>query len=321
MRLGMRAGYGYRALNENLAPLRRYLHALIGRPWNNVFNEICSGIDRRNTVQQHIHQHIRDFIAIDVDVRNGRLVDFAADRRFLWSAQRRQREQLEIAARRRMVDERTMPLLLDDVWFRVEVEALPKKRLAEGVVDGQARPRQTSPRSEIRRRFLQPLQLLLPALTFRRVALEHGGRLRQDERERTACSSRLVCDRQIIHVNDTVNVRAMIFCQLPFVPDLFRRMQEFRQGFAQATGAANRSPNRPISARASRLVKAARDDLQAVCIFLAFYRNLRSPDHDESVNRMSTIGVLTGRFLKLQMPIEGSIAAIGLRHPTIPPPV
>lgn len=60
MRLGTRAGYGYRELNENLAPLRRYLHAQIGRPWNKVFSEVCAGIDRRNIVQQHIHQHIRD---------------------------------------------------------------------------------------------------------------------------------------------------------------------------------------------------------------------------------------------------------------------
>jgi hypothetical protein len=83
MRLGMRAGYGYRDLNENLAPLRRYLHAQIGRPWNKVFSEICAGIDRRNTVQQHIHQHIRDFIAIGVDVRDGQLVDLAARWEFL----------------------------------------------------------------------------------------------------------------------------------------------------------------------------------------------------------------------------------------------
>ena len=155
-RLGMRAGYGYRDLNENLAPLRRYLHAQIGRPWNKVFSEICAGIDRRSTVQQHIHQHIGDFIAIDVGVRNDRSVDLAADWKFLWcgpgmsqalyvdprtglirpnknyrshrhgDALRRQREQLEIAARRRVVDERTLLLLLDDLWFRVEVEVLPK---------------------------------------------------------------------------------------------------------------------------------------------------------------------------------------------------
>src|ERR1700679_60482 len=72
MRLGMRAGYGYRSLNENVAPLRRYLHAQSGRPWNEVVSEICGDIERRNRVQQHIHKHIRDFIAIEVEVREGR---------------------------------------------------------------------------------------------------------------------------------------------------------------------------------------------------------------------------------------------------------
>jgi hypothetical protein len=155
MRLGMRAGYGYRSLNENLAPLRRYLRTQIGRPWNKVFSEICAGIDRRNTVQQHIHQHIRDFIAIEVDVRDGRLVDLAERWGFIgpgagisqelyvdprtdlirlnknyrsWrhgAAERRKREQAEIAARRRAVDERTLLLRLEDIWFRVEVDLLP----------------------------------------------------------------------------------------------------------------------------------------------------------------------------------------------------
>jgi hypothetical protein len=166
MRLGMRAGYGSRSLNENLAPLRRYLHAQIGRPWNKVFSEICAGIDRRNTVQQHIHQHIRDFIAIDVDIREGRVVDLTPRWGFLgrdsgisqelyldprtglirsnksyrsWrhsDAERRQREQVEIATRRRVVDERTFLLLLDGFWFRVDVDVLPKERFTENVVDG-----------------------------------------------------------------------------------------------------------------------------------------------------------------------------------------
>jgi hypothetical protein len=165
MRLSMRAGYGHRELNENLTPLRRYLHAQIGRPWNKVFSEICAGIDRRNTVQQHIHQHIRDFIAIDVDVREGRLVDLAPRWGFRCSAgisqelyvdprtglirlnkgrrswrhgaaERRKRVQAEIAIRRRVVDERTFLLLLDDVWFRVEVDVLPMERSVERLIDG-----------------------------------------------------------------------------------------------------------------------------------------------------------------------------------------
>src|SRR5882724_11253407 len=133
MRLGMRAGYGYRSLNENLAPLRRYLHAQIGRPWNKVFSEICAGIDRRNTVQQHIHQHIRDFIATDVAVREDSIFqefyvnpssglicrnkDYRSWRRRI--AARRREEQAEIDALRRVVDERTLLLRLDEVWFRV----------------------------------------------------------------------------------------------------------------------------------------------------------------------------------------------------------
>jgi hypothetical protein len=48
-----------------------------------VFSEICAGIDRRNAVKQHIHPHIRDFIAIDVGLRNGRLVDRDDPRAFL----------------------------------------------------------------------------------------------------------------------------------------------------------------------------------------------------------------------------------------------
>jgi hypothetical protein len=161
-RLGMRAGYGYLRLNENLSPLRRYLHAQVGRPWNKVFAEICAQIDRRHTVQQHIHQHIRQFIAVDVGVRDGRLVDLTVPlyddevRQPLYvdprtglirpnkgyrswqraAAEKRRREVAEIAARRRVLDERTMLMLLDGIWFQVVVDALPRERLIEVIADG-----------------------------------------------------------------------------------------------------------------------------------------------------------------------------------------
>ena len=168
-RLRARAGYGYRSLNENLAPLRRYLRAQVGRPWDKVFSEICANIDRRNTVQQHIHQHICNFIAIDVGIREGQWVDLANRWRFLpsnfgiyqelyvdphsglirlnkdchsWrqsAARRRQREQAEITARRRTLDERTLLLLLDDVWFRAEMDVLPDNQHIEKVIDGKTR--------------------------------------------------------------------------------------------------------------------------------------------------------------------------------------
>lgn len=57
-------------LNENLSPLERYLASQVGRPWDSVYSEICAGIDRRNTVQRHIHEHLDDFVArtvVEVD--------------------------------------------------------------------------------------------------------------------------------------------------------------------------------------------------------------------------------------------------------------
>lgn len=179
-RLGTRAGYGYRTLNENLAPLRRYLHAQVGRPWNRVFSEICSGIDRRNTVQQHIHQHIRDFIALNVEVRDGQLVDLAERWKFLrtdagipqelyadprtglirrnesyrswrhYATERQRKEKAAAATRRRVVDERTVLLLLDGVWYRVEVATLPLTRVVQTFVDGKPRKQVlTEPRYDV----------------------------------------------------------------------------------------------------------------------------------------------------------------------------
>lgn len=69
--LGMQRGYAHRKyLNENLAPLRRWLHKQIHRPWDAVYSELSQGIDRRNTVQAHIHQHIDQFVE-----RRARMID------------------------------------------------------------------------------------------------------------------------------------------------------------------------------------------------------------------------------------------------------
>lgn len=67
-KVGMRrfhAEVGYRKyLNENLAPLRRYLEKQVGRPWNKVFSKITAHIRVDSTVQQHVRQHLEDFVAI-----------------------------------------------------------------------------------------------------------------------------------------------------------------------------------------------------------------------------------------------------------------
>ena len=52
-------------LNENLAPLRRYLEANEGRPWTKVYAEIRATLDGRKATGLHILQHLMDFVDVN----------------------------------------------------------------------------------------------------------------------------------------------------------------------------------------------------------------------------------------------------------------
>lgn len=61
---------GGKYLNEHLGPLRRYLDSQVGRPWDKVHSEICARIDRGSAVQDHVRDHVEEYV-----VRNVLLVD------------------------------------------------------------------------------------------------------------------------------------------------------------------------------------------------------------------------------------------------------
>lgn len=50
--------------NENLKPLRRYLEKQVGRPWDKVYSEIAAHLRVDSTVQQHVRDHLKDFVAV-----------------------------------------------------------------------------------------------------------------------------------------------------------------------------------------------------------------------------------------------------------------
>lgn len=58
-------------LNENLAPLRRFLRTNVGRPWNKVYSEICQQINRDSAVQLHVWQHLMQDVCLDPHVISG----------------------------------------------------------------------------------------------------------------------------------------------------------------------------------------------------------------------------------------------------------
>jgi len=65
---GMRArhvrNWGGKVLNENLKPLRRFLEKQVGRPWNKVYAEISTHLRPTSAVQQHVRDHVHDFVAV-----------------------------------------------------------------------------------------------------------------------------------------------------------------------------------------------------------------------------------------------------------------
>jgi hypothetical protein len=127
------------------------------------------GHDRRNTVQQHIHQHIGGFIAIDVGIRDDELVDLGdrgwwrpgvmgiRQRLYVdprsglirinkkyrdWRgdfAERERQAQAELDARRRVLNERTVLLRLNELWFEVKLAELPAPREIVRIVGGRCR--------------------------------------------------------------------------------------------------------------------------------------------------------------------------------------
>ncbi len=144
---------GYKTLNENLAPLKRFLNAQVDRPWNKVWSEICANLKPSNTVQQHVRDHIPDFVAIKTSLKDGevwvherwapvRLKDSHA-RLYVdpksgllrrnkhwrsWEGKRRDKREAEAkerAARMRIVSEKVQLHLFDECWWEVRLSKVP----------------------------------------------------------------------------------------------------------------------------------------------------------------------------------------------------
>ena len=74
---GMRAPHvrhwGGKELNENLAPLRRFLHSRVGEPWDKVYSEISENLKVTSTVQQHVRDHVTDFVSVTCSIQDGEI--------------------------------------------------------------------------------------------------------------------------------------------------------------------------------------------------------------------------------------------------------
>jgi hypothetical protein len=139
-----------KGLNETLNPLKRYLASKVGRPWDKVYSEISEHLKPTSTVQQHVRDHVDDFVATKTRMKGGVVVvtpRFGGERKLeddwclyyvhprtgllrknekykRWTVRQRearQKVEAERAARMRVVDAKTQLHLLKGVWWEVKL--------------------------------------------------------------------------------------------------------------------------------------------------------------------------------------------------------
>ncbi|MEZ5959840.1 MAG: hypothetical protein R3C30_05365 [Hyphomonadaceae bacterium] len=149
--------------NETLNPLKRYLASNVGRPWNKVYSEISEHLKPTSTVQQHVRDHLDDFVATKTRMKGGVVVvtpRFGGERKLeddwclyyvhprtgllrknekykrwtLRQREARQRAEAERAARMRVVDAKTQLHLFKGAWWEVKLAKIPAGQAYTDVV-------------------------------------------------------------------------------------------------------------------------------------------------------------------------------------------
>lgn len=151
--------YTEKSLNENLAPLRRFLFSQVGKRWDDVYSDVAKNLRTDNTVQQHVRDHLEDFVAVRTSLKDGKIMvsskygwyDYIGDTRKLLyvdpddgilkinkfePARRRytygdrvRDERIAREASEKVFPDGTHIKLVDGIWYQVEYADIPKNKI------------------------------------------------------------------------------------------------------------------------------------------------------------------------------------------------
>lgn len=69
---GHKIGYNRKELNEHLNPLKKYIRTNCGRPWNDVFSEICKTVPVNSILGHHIiNDHLYQYVEVNTIMKDG----------------------------------------------------------------------------------------------------------------------------------------------------------------------------------------------------------------------------------------------------------
>jgi hypothetical protein len=58
-------------LSDHLGPLRRYLRSQVGKPWNEIYSQLCRRLDSSTMAGQHVLSHVWDYVERHVELIDG----------------------------------------------------------------------------------------------------------------------------------------------------------------------------------------------------------------------------------------------------------
>lgn len=61
-----------KSFNENLNPLKNFLRVNVGRPWDKIYSDICTAFDKRKVVNNHILEHLFQYVEREVYIIDGK---------------------------------------------------------------------------------------------------------------------------------------------------------------------------------------------------------------------------------------------------------
>lgn len=64
--------YPEKEFTDNLRPLGRFLLKNVGRPWSKVYSEVCENLNTNSTVHQHVLDHLKQMVTVDVVMVDGK---------------------------------------------------------------------------------------------------------------------------------------------------------------------------------------------------------------------------------------------------------
>ena len=77
-RIGMRRDifiyWYFNEQSDHVSPLERYIRKQVGRPWDEVYGEVCAAADGRSVIHWHLRLHLMMYVEVDTVWLDGQVV-------------------------------------------------------------------------------------------------------------------------------------------------------------------------------------------------------------------------------------------------------